>query len=179
MVRMPTPDSIQDPAAVPSVLFVCLGNICRSPAAEGVFLHLLEKRGLLGRVRVDSAGTYGGHAGAPPDPRMTAAAQRRGIALAHRARQVTRGDLDAFDLVVAMDHANWHNLRHLHHEPKGRLHLLGEFLPNHHPTAGKAGHPPAAPEVPDPYYGGDAGFEQVLDMLEQASPLLLKRLLHG
>lgn len=176
---MPPDAPIQDPAVVPSVLFVCLGNICRSPAAEGVFLHLLEKRGLLGKVRVDSAGTYGGHVGAPPDPRMVQAAGKRGIALAHHARQVTREDLDVFDLVVAMDHANWHNLRHLHHEPKAHLHLLGEFLPSHHPAPAKEGHAPTAPEVPDPYYGGEAGFEQVLDMLEQASPLLLKRLLHG
>lgn len=176
----PMPASSTPPPGNPSsVLFVCLGNICRSPAAEGVFSRLLEKRGLLDRVRVDSAGTYGGHAGELPDPRMRQAAEKRGIHLVHRARQVTREDLDAFDWVVAMDHANWHNLRHLHQEPRAKVRLMGEFLPSHHPVAAREGHPPVAPEVPDPYYGGPEGFGQVLDMLEHAAPLLLKAVLHG
>lgn len=171
--------SVSVPDHPPSVLFVCLGNICRSPAAQGVFLRFLEKRNLAGKVRVDSAGTYGGHAGELPDSRMRQAAKKRGVDLVHRARQVTAADLGAFDFVVAMDHANFHNLRHLHREPKAQLRMLGEFLPSHHPEPAKDGQPPQAAEVPDPYYGGPEGFEQVLDMLEQASPLLLKALLHA
>lgn len=164
---------------LPSILFVCLGNICRSPAAEGVFLHFLETRGLSGKVLVDSAGTYNGHVGELPDPRMRQAAQNRGIALTHKARQVTAEDLDAFDLVVAMDHTNYRNLRHLHRDPKAQIRMLGEFLPGHHPQPAKDGHPPEAKEVPDPYYGGPEGFEEVLDMLTHAAPALLKAVLHA
>ena len=161
-----------------SVLFVCLGNICRSPAAEGVFLNLLDKRHLQAQVKVDSAGTYGGHAGELPDPRMRAHAAKRGITLTHRARQVTKEDLDSFDWVVAMDHANHHHLRHLHHEPKAQVVMMGAYLPAH--VGGHhAEHVASAPEVPDPYYGGAEGFEEVLDLLEKASPHLLKAMLHG
>ncbi len=150
-----------------SVLFVCMGNICRSPAGEGVFQALVESRGLTESVVVDSAGTIDYHAGNPADERMRQAATRRGYALLSRARQVTRGDLDEFSLVVAMDRDNLADLRTL---ARGRdtdnVRLLSSFLDH------KWGI-----DVPDPYYGGARGFEHVLDMIEAACPAILAHLL--
>ena len=148
------------------VLFVCLGNICRSPAAEGVFLAHLAARGLGHRIEVDSAGTGGWHAGDLPDPRMRAAAARRGLALTSRARQVRRDDFARFDLIVAMDRDNLANLEALGRARPGQLFLLSELLGPDWPI-----------DVPDPYYGGPAGFDKVLDMLEAAMPALLERTL--
>lgn len=112
----------------PSVLFVCMGNICRSPTGEGVPRDLVKKRGLTDAVEIDSAGTIGHHTGNPAGTRMRAAAARRGYDLASRARQVTREDLERFDLVVAMDRANYDDLVALHPARADRVRMLGSFL---------------------------------------------------
>ena len=151
------------------LLFVCLGNICRSPAAEGVFLHLLKQRGLSERFVVDSAGTGGWHVGNPADRRMQAAANRRGIDLPSRARQICLDDFSSFDLVLTMDDDNLAAVRGLAQEAGAgatatitpMLHYVRNF---------------SETEVPDPYYGGEAGFEHVLDLLEDACANLLDEL---
>ena len=151
-----------------SILFVCMGNICRSPTAEGVFRHLAEQAGLSGHLHIDSAGTHAYHAGEPPDHRARAAAQRRGMSLEGiYARRVTEEDFDRFDHVIAMDEDNLERLRAeapAHHHDKLRLFL--EFGSSDER------------EVPDPYYGGSAGFERVLDLVEEASRGLLETLSH-
>ncbi|WP_207061098.1 low molecular weight protein-tyrosine-phosphatase [Motiliproteus sp. SC1-56] len=147
-----------------SVLFVCLGNICRSPTAHGVFLRLIEEAGLEGRVAVDSAGTAAYHIGKAPDPRTREAAVRRGYDLsALRARQVEPEDFQRFDYILAMDNSNLADLRDL--APAGgraRVQLFLEFAGSGAPS-----------EVPDPYYGGADGFDQVLDLVEGAARGLL------
>ncbi|MEB3241574.1 MAG: low molecular weight protein-tyrosine-phosphatase [Synechococcus sp.] len=149
------------------VLFVCLGNICRSPAAEGVFLDLLKKEGLTDAFQVDSAGTGHWHVGKRADPRMRAAAERRGIELPSRARQIEANDLEAFDWIITMDDSNLANVRSL--DPSGARH--GRIVPlTSHCTRF------SATEVPDPYYGGEQGFEHVLDLLEDACAGLLSQL---
>ena len=147
-----------------SVLFVCMGNICRSPAAEGVFRYYVNKQGATENFYIASAGTIDYHSGNPADPRMRAAAAGRGYTLTSVARQVTAEDLEEFDLIVAMDRDNLAELLYLAGGARHNVSLLGSFLPNHQ------GPPEHAPEVPDPYYGGPQGFELVLDMLERASP---------
>ncbi|MCC6546916.1 low molecular weight phosphotyrosine protein phosphatase [Candidatus Sumerlaeota bacterium] len=150
------------------VLFVCMGNICRSPAAEGVFRSIVERRGLADRFHIDSAGTIGAHEGEHADRRMLAAAKRRGYDLESCiARQVHPRDLDEFDLILAMDRDN---LFHLHsldragkHEHKIRL--LCDYDPNGDHR-----------EVPDPYYGDAKGFDKVLDIVEKAGERLLDEL---
>tara|TARA_Y100001951_G_scaffold40624_1_gene32176 strand:+ start:4017 stop:4481 length:465 start_codon:yes stop_codon:yes gene_type:complete len=145
------------------VLFVCLGNICRSPTAEGVFRHKLRAAGLEGQVQVDSAGTGDWHVGKAPDSRTRQAAQRRGYDLsAQRARQVEVADFQRFDLILAMDQSNLRNLQAL--RPAGARADLDLYLRRFDL---------ALDEVPDPYYGGEDGFEQVLDLIEQASDALL------
>ena len=157
------------PAATPPVrvLLVCMGNICRSPMAEGVLRQRVAERGLPLPVEIDSAGTHGYHHGAPPDPRAQAAALRRGVDIsALRARRVVPEDFERFDLVLAMDDDNHAALLELaaeEHHPKVRL--LLEF-------AGDAGRR----NVPDPYYGGMLGFERVLDLVEEAMAGLLDEL---
>jgi protein-tyrosine phosphatase len=141
-----------------------MGNICRSPTAEGVMAKLLAGAGLADRVVIDSAGTGNWHAGELPDERSRAAARKRRIELTHRARQFTKYDFDRFDLVVAMDRDN---LRHLELMAGKRtlpvIRLLRSFEPDAEPDA----------DVPDPYAGGDAGFELVLDLCERACTGLL------
>ena len=151
-------------AASLGVLFVCAGNICRSPTAHGVFLQRLDTAGLLDRVRVDSAGTHGYHQGAAPDRRAQAAARRRGYDLgALRAREVEPGDFAAFDLVLAMDDENLADLlRRCPPEARDRVQLFLSFAPDCGVT-----------EVPDPYYGDGDGFEHVLDLVEAAADGLL------
>lgn len=147
-----------------SVLFVCLGNICRSPTAEGVFRALCAREGLGERVRIDSAGTGGWHIGEAPDRRAQAAARRRGIDLAgQRGRQVSAADFGRFDYLLAMDRDNLAALRRL--RPADFAGHLGLFLD----------FAPGAPlrDVPDPYYGGVDGFDEVLDLIEAASHGLL------
>ena len=145
------------------ILFVCMGNICRSPTAEGVFRHRLQQAGLHGRVTVDSAGTGDWHVGKAPDGRSSQAALRRGYDLSSlRARQVVAADFGRFDLILAMDHDNHARLQAL--RPSGHSAELDLFLRRYQL---------ALDEVPDPYYGGADGFEQVLDLIEQASDALL------
>ncbi|WP_061240339.1 low molecular weight protein-tyrosine-phosphatase [Ectopseudomonas composti] len=145
------------------VLFVCLGNICRSPTAEGVFRHKLRAAGLEDRVQVDSAGTGDWHVGKAPDSRTRQAALRRGYDLsAQRARQVEVTDFQRFDLILAMDQSNLRNLQAL--RPANARADLDLYLRRYEL---------ALDEVPDPYYGGEDGFEQVLDLIEQASDALL------
>jgi protein-tyrosine phosphatase len=146
------------------ICFVCLGNICRSPTAHGVMERLVAGAGLAAAVAIDSAGTAAYHAGELPDARSRAAARRRGIELAHRARQFVAADLDRFDLVVAMDGQNLRQLQQLAGTRTApRIALLRSFDPTAAPGA----------EVPDPWDGGDDGFEQVLDQCERACAGLL------
>ncbi len=151
------------------VLFVCMGNICRSPTGEGVFQTYVENKGYSGRIKTDSAGTIAYHDGEPADPRMREAAARRGYQLHSLARKVTRQDLTAFDLIVAMDTDNLFDLESMVQGPRQHIRLLGSFIDGYDNSN--------APSVPDPYYGGDAGFEEVLDMIETACPNLFSHCL--
>lgn len=150
-----------------SVVFVCMGNICRSPTAEAVFRAYVRKAGLEERIRIDSAGTHDYHIGEAPDARTQKSALKRGYDLsALRGRQVSRSDFEAFDYVLAMDRANLAILESLRPAgASGHLGLFMEFAARH-----------AAREVPDPYFGGAAGFERVLDMVEDAAEGLLKHI---
>jgi protein-tyrosine phosphatase len=148
------------------ICFVCLGNICRSPTAEGVFRKLVDEAGLGTKVSIDSAGTGGWHAGELPDSRSAAAAKVRGYDLVHRARKFTPADFDRFDLILTMDRDNYDNVMRL---ARGRTHvpsikLLREF---------ERGAPDGA-EVPDPYSGDARGFDDVLDICELACKGLLE-----
>jgi protein-tyrosine phosphatase len=156
-----------DDVAKRRVLFVCMGNICRSPTAEGVFRRLLEEHAPELDVHVDSAGTHAYHLGQPPDPRACRAAERRGVDLTtQRARQVTIGDFAQFELVLAMDEQNRAHLQELAPaEYRERVRLFLEFAPE----LGRG-------DVPDPYYGGSNGFEYVLDLAERASLGLIEHL---
>ena len=147
-----------------SVLFVCMGNICRSPTAEGVFRKLVADAELADRILTDSAGTHAYHKGEPPDRRAMAAAARRGIDMSDlRARRVKESDFERFDLVLAMDKLNLVTLQDRGGDNADRVRLLMDFSP---------GLPGG--EVPDPYYGGAAGFERVLDLVENAAQGLLE-----
>ena len=150
------------------ILFVCLGNICRSPAAEAVLRRLAEQAGAGDRVQVDSAGTYGGHAGDLPDPRMRAAAQRRGYALTHRARRIVEEDFERFDRIVVMDEMNYEAVHRLapSRAAAAKIFRMTEFCRRH----------PERTYVPDPYYEGHEGFELVLDMLEDGCEGILESL---
>ncbi|MGA1205404.1 MAG: low molecular weight protein-tyrosine-phosphatase [Opitutales bacterium] len=150
-----------------SVLFVCMGNICRSPAAEAVFKEKVKSSGHSERIACDSAGTIGYHAGSPADSRMRAAGSRRGYHLDSISRQVRPEDLERFDHIIAMDHDNMENLRSMGNvsDGKARLSLMCDYARNHDDRV-----------VPDPYYGGDRGFEHVMDLLEDACQGLLEEL---
>ncbi len=152
------------------ILFVCLGNICRSPTAEGVFRQRLVTRGLESRFRVDSAGTGDWHVGSPPDRRAQLAAASRGFDISgQRARQVRPDDADGFDYLIAMDRGNHRDLVHLAGTERAhKVRLFMEF-------AGIDG----LEEVPDPYYGGDDGFDRVIDLVEAASDGLIEHLLRA
>ncbi|MEM9411700.1 MAG: low molecular weight protein-tyrosine-phosphatase [Planctomycetota bacterium] len=145
------------------VLFVCLGNICRSPTGESVLQHLVDEQGLTEEFEIDSAGTAGYHVGSRADGRMREHSARRGYDLLSRARKLTRGDLELFDLVIAMDRENYQNICSIHSEPTATVKMLSEFLGGEWPH-----------DVPDPYYGGADGFEYVLDMIEAACPNIIE-----
>lgn len=150
-----------------ALLFVCMGNICRSPTAEGVFRKLAADSGLVERLRIDSAGTHGYHVGAPPDARAASAAQERGFDLSGlRARRVTAQDFLEFDLILAMDEANLEDLRQIAPlDARAEVRLLLDYAPQRPERA-----------VPDPYYGGRAGFQHVLDLVEEACAGLVETL---
>ncbi len=148
-----------------SVLFVCMGNICRSPAAEGVFRKFVEDAGRTHEFEIDSAGTHGYHTGDRADPRMRSAAAQRGFELGSRARRVHPEDFDRFDYIVSMDEDNYEILTAQHNGGRARIVRMCSFSSNDNYT-----------EVPDPYYGGEAGFYTVLDILEDACANLLKQL---
>lgn len=156
----------RDPRSV-HVLLVCMGNICRSPMAEGVLRNRLAERQFPVTVEVDSAGTHGYHEGAPPDPRAQSAALRRGIDISSlRARRVVPMDFERFDLILAMDEENRSALLDIaREEHRDKIRLLLEFVPGSLDLS-----------VPDPYYGGLLGFEKVLDMVEEAMASLLDEL---
>jgi len=149
------------------ILFVCMGNICRSPTAHAVFLRRLEQAGIRDRVEVDSAGTHGYHVGSAPDSRAIQAAAGRGYDLtALRARRVEAADLVTFDYVIAMDRANLDILRGLAGEStRAELALLLDYVPGHEGA-----------DVPDPYYGARNGFDEVLDLVEAGADALMARL---
>ena len=155
------------------LLFVCLGNICRSPTAEGTMRRLVSEAGLEGELELDSAGTGAWHVGSPPDGRATAAARARGIVLEGRARQVAPTDFQDYDLVLAMDRANQRELRALARDSSeaSKVHLLTEFDPSI--AEGEE------VDVPDPYYGGEDGFEEVLDLVEASCEGLLEQIRAG
>ncbi|OIW05855.1 hypothetical protein TanjilG_23641 [Lupinus angustifolius] len=159
-----------------SVLFVCLGNICRSPAAEGVFTDLVKKRGFDSNFKIDSAGTIDYHEGNEADQRMRAASKRRGIKITSISRPIRPSDFVDFDLILAMDKQNredileafnrWKSSQTLPEDGHKKVKLICSYCKKHDET-----------EVPDPYYGGQKGFEKVLDLLEDACESLLESIL--
>ncbi|MBN3941026.1 low molecular weight protein-tyrosine-phosphatase [Nostoc sp. NMS9] len=149
------------------LLFVCLGNICRSPSAENIMNHLIEQAGLSEHILCDSAGTSSYHIGSPPDRRMSAAAATKlGIKLRGRARQFQKSDFQDFDLILAMDRENYENILTLDRteQYQHKVRLMCEFCSRH-----------TLKEVPDPYYGGQEGFNQVIDLLIDACEGLLTK----
>lgn len=149
------------------VLFVCLGNICRSPAAEGIFRAITDAHGMTDRFPADSAGTYSGHRGDLPDRRMRRAASARGYELTHRARPVSMSDFFDSDLIIAMDDSNFTDLMHLAPsvETSRKIKRMADYFTGH-----------SFDYVPDPYYMGQDGFELVLDLLEDACKNLFETL---
>jgi len=147
------------------LLFVCLGNICRSPAAENIMKHLVTKAGLEDQITCDSAGTAGYHTGAAPDRRMGVAARKQGIELKGQARQFQTEDLEQFDLILAMDEDNYQDILGSDRSGKysHKVKMMCDYV-THHPDK----------EVPDPYYGGTQGFDYVIDLLQDACQGLLK-----
>jgi len=152
-----------------SILFVCMGNICRSPMAEGVFLQILKQEHRESDFLIDSAGTIGFHAGELPDSRMRMHAARRGYLLESRSRKITRIDLETFDMIVVMDDANYDDLCDFANsvDEKNKIVRMTDYC-----TKYKATH------IPDPYYGGEQGFEHVIDLLEDACKNLYIKLIN-
>jgi protein-tyrosine phosphatase len=149
------------------VLFVCMGNICRSPTAEGVFRHYVVHHGLQEHIHIDSAGTHGYHVGCEPDHRTVAAAKQRGFDLSSlRARRLSSRDFEEFDYILAMDRVNYEEARRK--SPPQHQHKIRLFLSYAENVREE--------EVPDPYYGGNKGFEQVLDLVEAGARGLLDKL---
>jgi protein-tyrosine phosphatase len=154
-------------AAKTSVLFVCLGNICRSPLAEGVFKHLASERGVDGFYEIDSAGMGAWHVGEPADRRSAEVARKNGVVLEGAARQVSAGDFDRFHWIIAMDSENLADLEALRARGPGRARLqrLRDFDPD-----------PGDGDVPDPYYGGPAGFDHVFMLVRRSAEAFLDHL---
>ena len=149
------------------ICFVCLGNICRSPTAEGIFQHLVNERGLQAYFYIDSAGTSAFHVGEPANSKSQKTANQHGVQLNSRARQFDPSDLEEFDLILAMDHENFDNLQKMDVKGaySGKIFLMREFDPQ-----------PGTKAVPDPYYGGMDGFQEVYDILYRSCKNLLDRL---
>lgn len=148
-----------------SVLFVCLGNICRSPLAEGVFRQAVRNHGCTNRFHIDSAGTGGWHSGSPPDPRSVAVARRHGIDISDQlCRKITADDFSQFDYILGMDHDNIANLRAAAPGNHGHIHLFLDLA---------FGRPV---EIADPYYGGSGGFEEAYRIIREGSEALLEKL---
>ncbi len=156
---MPTPPKYR-------ILFVCMGNICRSPAAEIVFQHLLETEGLTDRISTDSAGTIGYHEGNPPDPRMSETLRQRGYRIFGKSRPIHPDDLANFDLILVADRENLRDVLELAKEGQSidHIQLLTDYCTTHY-----------AEQVPDPYYGGTRGFKHVADLVEDACEGLLEK----
>ena len=150
--------------AMKSILFVCMGNICRSPAAEGVFRKLVADAGRDGDFDIDSAGTIGFHSGAPADSRMRAAAAARGYSLDSIARRIEPADFERFDLIVTMDDENFQHVNAMHTGSGALVVRMCDYCDQQ-----------KVMEVPDPFYGGAAGFQKVLDILEDACANLLRQ----
>ncbi|MEL7314347.1 MAG: low molecular weight protein-tyrosine-phosphatase [Cyanobacteria bacterium J06559_3] len=150
------------------LLFVCLGNICRSPSAENIMNHLLAKRGLTDQFSCDSAGTSSYHIGSPPDRRMAKAAREQGIFLQGQARQLQPEDFERFNWILAMDNSNYRDILRLDREGRyeGKVRKICAFCRHHSDM-----------EVPDPYYGGEDGFRYVIDLLTDACEGFLDHLL--
>ena len=147
-----------------SILFVCMGNICRSPTAEGVFRKLVADAGRDSEFEIDSAGTIGYHVGNMADNRMRSAAKGRGYRLESIARQIKLTDFDLFDLIVTMDDANFHEVSAMNPGSRAEIVRMCDYGEEFDET-----------EVPDPYYGGEAGFQKVIDILENACANLLRQ----
>lgn len=151
------------------LLFVCLGNICRSPAAEGIMQTLVDKNGLQDIIEVDSAGTSGWHEGDLPDERMRAHGERRGYDFSSLARKFSKSDFENFDYIIVMDNNNYNNVKSMasNKEQEEKIKKMTEFSIQfkHHN------------EIPDPYYGGSTGFELVLDLLEDACEGLMHKII--
>jgi protein-tyrosine phosphatase len=150
-----------------SVLFLCMGNICRSPAAHCMFQHLVDEAGLSEQFEIESAGTIGYHEGSPPDRRMQQVLRSRGVPVIGRSKQLDRFDMEHFDLILAMDRENLDGALALarNEAERAKVKLFCEYCTEHSET-----------EVPDPYYGGDQGFERVMDLIEDGCRGLLKHL---
>ncbi len=148
------------------LLFVCLGNICRSPAAEGIMAGIVEKNDLQDIIVVDSAGTSGWHEGDLPDERMRSHGEKRGYDFCSRARKFRRSDFDDFDYIIVMDQNNYTTVKSMASGPEqaGKIHLMTDYAVQYS----------SQDEIPDPYYGGTSGFELVLDLLEDACEGLLQ-----
>ena len=149
------------------ILFLCMGNICRSPAGHCVMQYLVDEAGLSDQFEIESAGTIGFHVGSPPDPRMQEAMRERGIPVIGESQQLVRADLEHYDLILAMDQDNFAGARRLDRAGQyaDKIKLFCDYCTEHQET-----------EVPDPYYGGERGFEHVMDLIEDGCRNLLKEL---
>lgn len=150
------------------ILFVCLGNICRSPLAEGLFAHHVKNQGLESEIFTDSCGTGNWHEGELPDPRMRKTAEKNGIVLTHRARQISLNDFEEFDYILVMDHQNMKDVLNLNQHAGSKVKLVSEFHEDYKNQI-----------VPDPYFGDQNGFDEVFEMLNSITEKLVHHLKHN